>query len=395
MSAGQEIKIQKLKRRHFLGAALVVTFVLLVIYESNVRAFTLWGDKLEDQGERRQVVFAKVHKAASSTVQNVLLRFAMARELDVLLPRKGNHINENGAQINPGALISHQEGKPFDILCNHLVYNAEQIAAYIPRGAFTFGILREPLSQALSALQYYATFYLVKGSLMWHTLRRHGTDPVRGFLNHPEEFCDEKWKTDFCFVDNRMSMDLGFSSTGMYESKRDPTKIRNFIASISRQFDLMLMFEHFDESMVLLRRYLRWQIKDVLYIKVNVAPPQGNNKWNRSRELSPTQRAIFQQWAAVDIALYNYFLAQFLRKIESEDSFNDEVESFKQIRSNVDAFCNSTRGDSNQLLKVSQSRWTDEFSVTKSDCRAMTMSEDEIVQTARSKQLARLASLSR
>ncbi|KAK3758189.1 hypothetical protein RRG08_005369 [Elysia crispata] len=101
----------------------------------------------------RQVVFAKVHKAASSTLQNILLRFAMAKDLDVLLPKTGEHLNEIFPKIHPEDLIEHAEGQKFDILCNHLIFNEDEIAVYIPRNALRFAILREPLSQTLSALQ--------------------------------------------------------------------------------------------------------------------------------------------------------------------------------------------------------------------------------------------------
>ncbi|GFS06695.1 galactose-3-O-sulfotransferase 3 [Elysia marginata] len=171
------------------------------------------GSQNETRNEIRQIVFAKIHKAASSTLQNILLRFAMSRNLDVLLPKKQDHINEFSPRIDPDSIVPRPQGKPFDILCNHLVFNADEIAAYIPRSAFRFGILREPLSQTLSALQYYSTFFLYPGTRLHEAVQKHAKDPIQGFLNHPSDFCDEKGgKARECSIDNRMSMDLGLFS---------------------------------------------------------------------------------------------------------------------------------------------------------------------------------------
>lgn len=144
--------------------------------------------KRKQEGEIRQIVFAKIHKAASSTLQNLLLRFAMARNLNVLLPTRQDHINEFGSYIDEKEIIAHPENKPFDVLCNHLVFNANEIARFIPNSAFRFGILREPLSQTISAVQYYATHFLSQGNQMLTAALKYKTDPIQGFLNHPHDF---------------------------------------------------------------------------------------------------------------------------------------------------------------------------------------------------------------
>ena len=343
--------------------------------------------------EIQQVIFAKVHKAASSTLQNILLRFAMARELDVLLPRAQDHINEFGPKIDPRVLIEHARGQQFNILCNHLVFNAQEVAAYIPSSAFRFGILRDPLSQALSALQYYTTYYLNPGTTMWSAVRKYARDPVKGFLDNPHEFCNERsaYETQRCTLDNRMSMDLGFDTSRMFQSKRNKTKIQEFVSQIERQFDLMLISEYFDESMVLLRRYLHWQMKDIIYLRVNAAVAENKSKyvWRRDVQPDTIQLRTFKQWAAVDIALYEHFLPEFLKKIKKEHLFHEEVAAFKEIRSNVADFCKNPRNSTGQVLNIPDSRWTQKFSVSVSDCEVMRFAEAQIVQKARIQQLAR------
>ena len=341
------------------------------------------------------MIFAKVHKAATSTVQNILVRFSLSRELDVLLPKTGNHINEFRPEIDPTALIESPDGKFFDILCSHLVFDEEEIASYIPRYAFRFGILRAPLSQVLSALRFYSTFYLYPDTLLNAAMQKYAEDPVQGFLMHPEEFCDEKLKAHNCLFNNRMSMDLGLSPYGAHLLKRNNTEVQKFVAKIDRQFDLMLLFEYFDESMVLLRRYLHWEMKDVIYIKVNAAPYESKYVWNQTPTLNSNQTTKFQEWNAIDIALYDHFLAEFFRKIQGEYLFKDEVEAFKQVRQSVENFCQNESGAKNQVKRIRPNRWTTEFFVSFWDCQAMMLSEDELVELARSAQLARLKNAGR
>ncbi|GFR68127.1 galactose-3-O-sulfotransferase 3 [Elysia marginata] len=381
--------VTALAKFRLVGIFALSFLVILGIFLSGI-SFPIEDKRYTDPNEIQQVVFAKIHKAASSTIQNVLLRFAVSRGLDVLLPKQKNHINEFESKIDPDALIWHPKGKLFDILSNHLIFDEDEISAYLPRSAFRFGILREPLSQTLSALRFYASLYLDPKSKLSTAMQMYFNDPVRGFLDHPEEFCDEDWSTDHCFIDNRMSMDLGFNSSDMYASKRNKTKVDEFVRQISRQFDLMLLFEYFDESMILLRRYMHWQIRDIIYLKVNASPYRSPYVWNRNPTLTHNQTKIFREWAAVDIALYNHFLSEFFEKIKKEDFFEEEVLAYKEILSTVSNFCANPGILGPYRLQIPCSRWTEEFHISLTDCAVMKFSEDELVDLVRTQQLNRL-----
>ena len=337
--------------------------------------------------EIRQVVFAKVHKAASSTVQNILLRFAMARDLDVLLPLRQNHISELTPKIDPKIIIPHQRGKPFDILCNHIIFDANQIAAYIPTSAFRFGILREPMAQALSALQFYSTLYPVDRHV--RGVKRFPEDPVQGFLNHPRYFCEEQTSPEFCFTDNRMSVDLGVKPSTLHEIKNNPDAIQKFVNQVHRQFDLMLIAEHFDESMVLLRRYMNWQMKDIIYIKVNTLSQKDNSVWRRHITPTAPQLDTFRRWASVDFALYDHFRDEFFKKISKEPYFEEEVAAFKKVQKSIANYCKNLRRFVPDKV-MPANRWTEPFIISPSDCSMMTLDEVSIVKLARAKQLTRL-----
>ena len=44
---------------------------------------------------RRRIAFLKNHKCASTTIQNILLRYGLANNLNFVLPTKGPHLGQN------------------------------------------------------------------------------------------------------------------------------------------------------------------------------------------------------------------------------------------------------------------------------------------------------------
>ncbi|RUS74185.1 hypothetical protein EGW08_018053, partial [Elysia chlorotica] len=319
--------------------------------------------------EVRQIVFAKVHKAASSTLQNILLRFALARDLNVLIPShppvfSDRHSHISGFLPHPGG-----HGKPFDIHCTHVIYNETEVAKYFTTDAVRIAILREPIQQAISALWYYMKNFpylgLVKGIL------KHYRDPVNGLLNNPQDFDDpgNERGPAFSYTNNRMSVDLGFDLTDFEASKRNSSKINAFIQQVEEQFDLVLISDYFDESMVLVRRYLRWSMKDILYIKRNSAQIDPNSTSESKPVLNSTTYNTFRQWNRIDFELYEHFLSIFLQKVKEEQHFDKELNVYKWILKNINNFC--LNNSKNQTLRVSQGKWNEAFTVSPTDCQLM------------------------
>ena len=331
----------------------------------------------------------KVHKAASSTVQNIMLRFAMARNLSVLLPIKGVILNQETKEIDRRDIAPHPEGKDkFDILCNHVVYDWNEIARFIPESALRITILREPMDQAISALVYYSTVF--KTNQLKSAIKKYPRDPINGFLRHPKDFYepDKKWGPMKSFVNNRMSLDLGFDRYNLEFSKSNKAKIESFLRRIEREFDFVLFTEYFDESMILLRRHLRWSMKDIIYIRVNAAIQKPAwSPFSHKPNITPEVTKIFRQWNRIDYELYEHFLPKFQEKLKTEINFESEVKAFKKLQKAVVNFCSNDI--SLTYLHIEQSTWTKSFTVTKSECALMSSEETSLVRLARERQLIR------
>ncbi|KAK3786130.1 hypothetical protein RRG08_021463 [Elysia crispata] len=244
--------------------------------------------------EVRHVVFAKVHKAASSTVQNILLRFALDRDLNVLRPARLPIFTDHSSRIT--GILPHPdgEGKLYDIHCTHVIFSEREISKYFPASGVRVASLREAIGQAVSALACYSrnspTPGLVQG------FYKHLRDDINGFLNNPSDFYDSKPRSApvISFINNRMSVDLGFHWNRFEDAKHNLSKINIFLEKVEQQFDIVLISDYFDESMVLLRRYLSWPMKDIFYIKGNAAHFDPNSVWNRRPVLNSTMYETFR-----------------------------------------------------------------------------------------------------
>ena len=185
-----------------------------------------------------------------------------------------------------------------------------------------------------------------------------------------------------------MSLDLGFETYKFYDSKNNESKIEQFIKQLEEQFDFVLICEYFDESMVLLRRYLRWSMKDIIYLRVNAAPSlPSSSPFLRKPNITPEVKESFKQWDRIDYDVYEYFLTKFLNKLKSEPHFTEELGTFKVIESEVENFC--SKDNRNKIVEIPASNWTNEFTVTKQECKVMMTPELSLVDTVRRMQLRR------
>ncbi|CAI9733251.1 galactose-3-O-sulfotransferase 2-like isoform X3 [Octopus vulgaris] len=194
------------------------------------------------------------------------------------------------------------------------------------------------------------------------------------------------------YSQNRMSFDLGLDSKDFY----NVTSIDQFIANIDRDFDLILLMEYFDESMILLRRWLCWDMSDIIYIKKNA----GHRKTFVT--INYEQRQLFRyNYSLADSRLYEYFYEKFWCKVMEEGpNFWDEVLHFKSIQKMISNYCHAlppnvikqachistsaSKGlDDVEILKVPSSKWNSHFIVNATTCACMVENELPMIRYIR------------
>ena len=267
---------------------------------------------------QKYVVFLKTHKTGSSTITNILNRFADANNLTILLPNENTYSFNWPNKFRLGyARDTH--GKMPHILANHARYSRKSMHVLFPREKTAYiTILRDPVKQWESTFSYMSFPYILN--------IQKKQDPLDFFLKHPPSMANINSNArrfpSIYLIKNPLFFDLGLD----YRYYENTTMIKRALKTIDNDFDLVLMMEHFDESMVLLKRRLCWDIDDVIFFKTN----ERLNK-NKRRVMTGEQQAEIRKWNNADASLYDFFIEKFWKEIEKEGTeFYDDLEELKK-----------------------------------------------------------------
>lgn len=356
----------------------------------------------EAGSEVHDVVFLKVHKAASTTVYNIFMRFAMSRQLDVMLPKNSNIITETGSIIKPEVLLPYPQDLKFNLVCNHLVYNRAQISKYLksPERTIYMGIVREPFEQFVSAFNYYLNTH--KRPLLVQIALDYPRNPIRGFLENPLKYADvPKYDYGVTYINNRMSADFGFPMWNLENDKHREDFVRKFVKVTEENFDLVMVVDLFEESLVLMRRRLRWKVKDVLYLRANTRTEAMRQQtlhlpWKTNVKFSEDDVKNHKLYSPVDHALYDHFKAVLLKEVQNQPpDFAGEVEMLKVILKDVASFCENVASEPDRFreseLRVPDSQWSESFTVNGEDCKLLATDELGMLDLVRRRQTDRHA----
>lgn len=265
------------------------------------------------------VLFLKTHKTGGSTITNILNRYGDSKNLTFVLPRQKQlftflwparfRLSYTAPLYNFGA----------NILCNHARFNKRPMNYLFPkeRGSRYITILRHP------AAQYESVFNFM------HFAKPLGfkdeDDPLGTFLKFPPPFEEIKPRMKetlaLHLVRNPMLFDLGLD----FRYFQNITAVEKYLDFLDKEFDLIMIMEHFDESLLLLKRLLCWEMKDIFYFKLNERQDKQKRKF-MSQEVTED----IKSWNRADFMLYQYFNRTFWRKVKAEGpSFQRELKLFR------------------------------------------------------------------
>uniref|UniRef100_A0A8C8SHF3 Galactose-3-O-sulfotransferase 2 n=1 Tax=Pelusios castaneus TaxID=367368 RepID=A0A8C8SHF3_9SAUR len=258
------------------------------------------------------VVFLKVHKSASSTIMNILFRFGETHNLTFALPVNGasqlGYPNYFLAESVEG--FSSGNMSDFNILCHHMRFLKAQVQRVMPSSTFYFSILRNPVHLMESSFTYY------KGLSPFARARN-----LEEFLSQPAKFYNAS-AHDSHYAKNLMTFDFGFNHNANFSTNHTRQMQRN----IEEAFDLLLLSEYFDESMVLLKEALCWDLDSVVSFPLN-------SREGRTRAaLSESMVAKIKSWNRLDWAIYTHFNRTFWERV-------DRVVGRERMKQEVRALC--------------------------------------------------------
>ena len=331
----------------------------------------------------KDIYYIKVHKTGSTTMQNILHRFAIKHDLKVAL------YNNEWANVFPDAanasylfedITNMDTYKKYNIMCDHAVFDEAVFSGYMRPKLTYIATLREPLSQLISAFDF------------WRMAKRFGLlkskDPLTKFLEQgPESFRDPK---DFIHqrVKNIQAHSLGYTNI----DNNDLTEAQEYISYLDSKIDHVILSEQYDEGLVYLKEHLNWNLSDILYIK-----HYKSSESQKVRTESSIQRLrqLHRNLSTIDYAIYDHFKQKTSDILKRQPpSYWDQVEYFKTVLKHVQSFCKTIcehipsgfleknidkRREILRILlenhtSVEASRWNEKFHITFGDCELMRLS---------------------
>lgn len=246
--------------------------------------------------KQTNVAFLKTHKTASSTVQNLLFRFAERNNLTVALP-----VQSCGHQFcYPHTFTAHYvhpHTLPPNIITNHMRFNKAELQRLMPQNTVYMTILREPSTMFESSFTYY-----------YHhcqSFKRVRDGTLETFLEDPWRYYQPKEK-DSMHARNTLAFDLGLDKD---RSGDDEEYVQASLVEVEKVFSLVMIAEYFDESLVLLRHLLSWDLDDIVYFKLNMRSASSK------QSVTPGLASKIRTWNSLDARLYDHFNASLWRKI--------------------------------------------------------------------------------
>ncbi|XP_073480263.1 galactose-3-O-sulfotransferase 4-like [Aquarana catesbeiana] len=326
------MKLGKISRIRVMGFGLVV----LVAIEFTMQHLGIFFPKMTSQSSilpvlsslppslpwtcqpKRHIVFLKTHKTAGSTILNLLHRYGDKNGLFFALPINYQFSYPNLFHSRWVKGINSPNRPKYDILCHHMRFNLPEVRKVMPADSFYFTIFRDPATMAESSFSYY-----------------HFVSPAfkkapnfTAFISNPSYYYREEEQFNH-YARNLLWFDLGFNNNAPFTV----TLARAGAQTVEEMFNLVLLTEYFDESMVLLKEELCWDLDDVVTFKLNIR--------ESSRPLGPEDVKKLRAWNSLDWYLYEYFNRTFWDKVErfGKEKMDNEVMRLRERRQQLAELC--------------------------------------------------------
>ncbi|XP_068190633.1 galactosylceramide sulfotransferase isoform X2 [Antennarius striatus] len=285
------------------------------------------------------IMFMKTHKTASSTILNILFRFGEKHKLKFAFPDGRNDFYYPSPFLC-SQVKDYRPGDCFNIICNHLRFDRQEVAKLLPPDTVYVTILRDPVDLFESSFHYYRRVI----PLTW---RITGENKLAEFLNSPLAFYKPDAFNAF-YLRNLLFFDFGLDNN----QESDDPGVMNDIKNLSTHFDLVLIAEYFEESLILLKETLCWTMEDILHFKLNA------RKTSSVPRLTPEMRVKALQWNGADWKLYQHFNTTFWARVEAfgRERMNQEVKDLRRRNAEMMAMC-LQGGEAVEARKIQDSRF--------------------------------------
>ncbi|XP_064612447.1 galactose-3-O-sulfotransferase 2-like [Liolophura sinensis] len=279
---------------------------------------------------------------------------------------QGREHNSYYHSTKPEKLPPIPKGKVYEILCQHVVYSQVAFKKYLPPDVAVIAAVREPLDRFVSSFLYFHQY----PTSVKQKSRVNGNDIMlmREFLKNPEFYEPAIFKQGSLAV-NRMSFDFGIPKS----QYSNASFVDKYIKMVDEHMEFVLVADHFDASLVILKRKLCWSTKDILY--------EVQHKGMKQKPAIPEDiRQSLKNLSPSDFQLYDYFSRKFQRIAQAELNLSEEVSIFQETLKNVTRFCGALSKSGPQFKHFEKTQFSHEFNITKLDCDYLSFKEEAFIK---------------
>lgn len=301
----------------------------------NLSLTDLQGNSTPGKQCNRGLFFLHIAKTGGTTLRNMIARYADRHGCTSVLVRhdpwpvvdwKDYVINWDIFKIK----------RHFDVIAEHVVWNKDLISELMHVRRMHVTMLREPLAQFMS-------FFTFLG------MHKHFGLPHRGgadiFLQDPARY-------DVPFTHNGVNISRTRNYQASYftpnQHNMSASQVASLIKTIERNFELVMISELYDHSLVLLRRLMGWQLADIFYYKCY--SHRVYREKNVKRQSKEAEK--YRKWSSIDYWIYHHFREKLQQRITAGgEELEQEVTIFRKANAKVKHFCDEIN---TQLLLYKQ-----------------------------------------
>lgn len=187
---------------------------------------------------------------------------------------------------------------PVDIVSLRGRWNRNEVMIVLGQQVPAFTIVRNPVDVFVSM------FYNLEGLRSFY-----GVQDIHEMINMIQftpflPVLGQRWSNNF--GRNQLAWDLGLSA----DIFDDSTAVERKIERLDREFDLVMISERMDESLVLLRELFNWPLDRVFHLDLKTRKQE-----TRSFPLSHDERVVLAEWLHADVQIYNHFSKRFDQRV--------------------------------------------------------------------------------
>lgn len=277
---------------------------------------------------KSRVVLLKTHKTASSTLQNIILRHSIIHNATIAVPiYRASFLWP--ARFRSQFVKKETGRSQYDVLAHHAVLDKAELDLVMKPSVKYITILRDPVALFRSAYQYFKMDELCFKK------------PIEMFMN--SENYNEIISTSLCPltkmpVRNMQAYDLGMQVTEM----DDRSAVLSYIEYLDSIFSLVMITEHFDESLILLGKRLNWTLDDLVYFTQNAQVKLVNKQFYDQQPGFKELDENIRTFNTADDLIYRHFYNKLNNELALEfrpSELRKEVNKLRQLREDYYSSC--------------------------------------------------------